>query len=42
MYSDPENGRYQQKALCPYGADVELPAPVGTALDTEELKEHAH
>ncbi|MET9511009.1 Uma2 family endonuclease [Streptomyces flavidovirens] len=42
VYSDPKNGKYQQTRSYPYGADVELPAPVGFTLDTEELKDYAH
>jgi Uma2 family endonuclease len=40
VYSEPKNGAYQQSPSYPYGAMVELPAPVGFTLDTEELKHY--
>ncbi|CAM5741339.1 hypothetical protein [Streptomyces afghaniensis 772] [Streptomyces afghaniensis] len=41
VYSEPKDGRYQQAAAHPLGTPVELPAPVGFTLDTEELKDYA-
>ncbi|MEV0261538.1 Uma2 family endonuclease [Streptomyces sp. NPDC050617] len=41
VYSELENGQYRQHPSYDYGATVELPAPVGITLDTEELKEYA-
>lgn len=40
VYSEPRNGTYEQNPSYPFGADVELPAPVGFTLDTEELKDY--
>ncbi|MFF5966941.1 hypothetical protein ACFY64_25080 [Streptomyces collinus] len=41
VYSEPKDGRYRQAASHPWGTPVELPAPVGFTLDTEELKDYA-
>lgn len=41
MFSDPEGGTYQQNTSYAYGKTVELPAPLGITLETEDLKEYA-
>lgn len=41
VYSEPKDGRYQQVSPHPWGATVELPAPVNITLDTEKLKDYA-
>lgn len=41
VFSEPEDGRYQQISPHPWGATVELPAPVNITLDTEKLKDYA-
>ncbi len=41
VYSEPENGTYRKHPSYDYGTPVELPAPVGITLNTEELKEYA-
>ncbi|MFJ7043934.1 Uma2 family endonuclease [Streptomyces sp. NPDC101112] len=41
VFSEPENGRYQRTASYPWGATVELPAPVSVTLKTEKLKDYA-
>ncbi|MEV0092347.1 Uma2 family endonuclease [Streptomyces sp. NPDC050738] len=41
VFSDPKGGAYQQRPSYPFGEAVELPAPVGITLDTEELKQFA-
>ncbi len=41
VFSDPKDGQYQQTLSRPWGAPVELPAPVGFTLDTEKLKDYA-
>ncbi|MCT7351563.1 Uma2 family endonuclease [Streptomyces sp. 15-116A] len=41
VYSEPKDGRYQQIDTHPWGATVELPAPVNITLDTEPLKKYA-
>ena len=41
VYSEPRDGRYQQKAAHSWGSPVELPEPLGFTLDTEELKDYA-
>ncbi|WP_446037531.1 Uma2 family endonuclease [Streptomyces sp. SID1143] len=41
-YSEPEGGAYRNRKSHPYGATVELPDPVGIALETEKLKDYAH
>jgi hypothetical protein len=41
VHSEPKDGRYQRAPSYPWGDPVELPAPVGFTLDTEELKEYA-
>jgi len=41
VYSEPKNGTYQQSPSYPYGAMVELPAPVNVTLNTEKLKDYA-
>jgi hypothetical protein len=40
-FSEPKDGQYQQSPSYPWGAIVELPAPVSITLDTEELKDYA-
>lgn len=41
VHAEPEKGRYRNKITRSFGARVEIPAPVGIVLDTEELKEFA-
>ncbi|MGW1500822.1 Uma2 family endonuclease [Streptomyces mirabilis] len=41
VFSEPKDGRYQQSRSYPWGSVVELPAPVGITLNTEELKNYA-
>lgn len=41
VHSDLKNGAYQQSPSYPYGAAVELPAPVNITLETEKLKDYA-
>ncbi|MEU2540041.1 Uma2 family endonuclease [Streptomyces iakyrus] len=41
VFSEPEDGRYQQISPHPWGATVELPAPVNITLETEKLKDYA-
>ncbi|MDQ0934472.1 Uma2 family endonuclease [Streptomyces turgidiscabies] len=41
VYSEPKDGTYQQNPSYPYGALVELPAPVNITLSTEKLKDYA-
>ncbi|MFI7238702.1 hypothetical protein [Streptomyces cyaneofuscatus] len=41
VYSEPENGHYQQRTTYGYGKEVPLPHPVSITLDTEELKDYA-
>lgn len=41
VFSEPKDGRYQQISPHPWGATVELPAPVNITLDTEKLKDYA-
>ncbi|MFC4376657.1 Uma2 family endonuclease [Nocardia halotolerans] len=36
--SDPVDGEYERMMIQPFGAEVEIPAPVGVTLDTEPLK----
>ncbi|MCX5342397.1 Uma2 family endonuclease [Streptomyces atratus] len=38
VHSQPDGVRYEQVVTVPYGKTVELPDPVGIALDTEPLK----
>ncbi|QEV30419.1 hypothetical protein CP976_19980 [Streptomyces coeruleorubidus] len=40
VFSEPKDGRYQQISPHPWGATVELPAPVNITLDTEKLKDY--
>ncbi|MFE9112871.1 Uma2 family endonuclease [Streptomyces collinus] len=40
-WSQPRDGRYQQKAAHSWGSPVELPEPLRFTLDTEELKDYA-
>ncbi|MEC4020064.1 Uma2 family endonuclease [Streptomyces sp. H27-D2] len=42
VHSEPKNGTYRQQPSHPYGATVELPAPVGITLETEKLKDYSH
>ncbi|WP_330338690.1 Uma2 family endonuclease [Streptomyces sp. NBC_00557] len=39
VFNQPENGRYRHEEKVPFGATVQLPAPVNITLDTEPLKE---
>ncbi|WP_257233787.1 Uma2 family endonuclease [Streptomyces sp. JV178] len=41
VFSEPKDGRYQQTDSHPWGATVEVPAPVGITLDTEKFKDYA-
>lgn len=41
VFTEPEKGTYRSATTRPFGAVVELPAPVGFTLDTEKLKEYA-
>ncbi|MDX3693407.1 Uma2 family endonuclease [Streptomyces europaeiscabiei] len=41
VFSEPKDGRYQQTASYPWGATVELPAPVSITLKTEKLQDYA-
>lgn len=41
VHSEPKDGSYRSLTTRPYGTPVELPAPVGVTLETEELKEFA-
>ncbi|MBO0651958.1 Uma2 family endonuclease [Streptomyces triculaminicus] len=41
VYSEPKDGTYQSLTARPYGTPIELPAPVGFTLETEELKAFA-
>jgi Uma2 family endonuclease len=41
VFSQPEDGRYRSSTSRPFGADLELPDPVGFTLPTEELKDLA-
>ncbi|MEU3300347.1 Uma2 family endonuclease [Streptomyces sp. NPDC006678] len=42
VFSEPENGIYQQHPTYKYGDTVPLPAPVDITLATEKLKDYAH
>ncbi|MGP4003697.1 Uma2 family endonuclease [Streptomyces sp. 8N706] len=42
IHSEPEDGKYRSLTSRPYGAVVEIPAPVGITLETEKLKDYAH
>ncbi|MFC9896864.1 Uma2 family endonuclease [Nocardia sp. NPDC127579] len=39
VHSAPKGERYEQKTTVPFGATVQIPAPVGIELDTEPLKD---
>ncbi|MEU5232534.1 Uma2 family endonuclease [Streptomyces anulatus] len=41
VFTEPEKGAYRSATTRPFGAVVELPGPVGFALDTEKLREYA-
>jgi Uma2 family endonuclease len=41
VFSKPRDGRYRHVSRHPWGASVELPAPVNITLDTEKLKDYA-
>lgn len=41
VHAEPEAGTYRSVTTRPFGAVVELPEPVGFALETEALKEYA-
>jgi Uma2 family endonuclease len=41
VYSEPENGTYEQGPTYKYGDTVTLPDPVGITLATEKLKDYA-
>ncbi|MFI9099769.1 Uma2 family endonuclease [Streptomyces fildesensis] len=38
VFSEPEDGEYRSRTARPFGAVVEIPAPVGITLETEKLK----
>ncbi len=38
MFSQPSGARYQRRVTVSIGDSVDLPDPVGLALDTEPLK----
>ncbi|MEU1310034.1 Uma2 family endonuclease [Streptomyces cinnamoneus] len=40
-HAEPKGGSYRHLTTRPYGTPVELPAPVGFTLETEDLKEFA-
>ncbi|MFJ6634384.1 Uma2 family endonuclease [Streptomyces sp. NPDC091376] len=42
VFSEPENGTYQQHPTYRYGDTVALPDPVNITLATEKLKDYAH
>jgi Uma2 family endonuclease len=37
-YSEPVDGRYEQRLTVSFGAEIRIPDPVGVSLDTEALK----
>ncbi|MEU4210096.1 Uma2 family endonuclease [Streptomyces sp. NPDC026206] len=41
VHSEPKDGSYRSLTSRPYGMPVELPAPVGFTLETEQLKKFA-
>lgn len=41
VHTEPEKGTYRSTTTRPFGAIVELPAPVGITLATEKLKDCA-
>ncbi|WP_171164571.1 Uma2 family endonuclease [Streptomyces sp. I05A-00742] len=41
VHSEPEGGKYRNVVNQPFGGRVELPAPLGFTLETEELKDFA-
>jgi Uma2 family endonuclease len=41
VFSEPEDGKYRSITSRPFGADIELPAPVAITLHTEKLKDYA-
>ncbi|MCK8437981.1 Uma2 family endonuclease [Streptomyces sp. D2-8] len=41
VFSEPKDGGYQQISPHPWGATVQLPAPVNITLETEKLKDYA-
>ncbi|MFJ8546390.1 Uma2 family endonuclease [Streptomyces sp. NPDC093586] len=41
VFDQPDNGHYQHEEKLPFGATVQLPAPVDITLDTAPLKELA-
>ncbi|WP_225847831.1 Uma2 family endonuclease [Streptomyces sp. HPF1205] len=41
VFSEPEDGKYRNVTSRPFGADIELPAPVGITLHAEKLKDYA-
>ncbi|MEU3352274.1 Uma2 family endonuclease [Streptomyces sp. NPDC037389] len=41
VHTEPEKGEYRSIVTRSFGARVEIPAPVGITLETEELKEFA-
>ncbi|MCZ4120649.1 Uma2 family endonuclease [Streptomyces sp. H39-S7] len=40
VFSEPEGGEYRSRTSRPFGAVVEIPAPVGITLETEKLKDY--
>lgn len=41
VFSEPEDGKYRCVTSRPFGADIELPGPVGITLHAEKLKDYA-
>lgn len=41
VFSEPEDGRYQQTSSYPWGATLDIPSPVNITLNTERLKNYA-
>ncbi|MEU0838311.1 Uma2 family endonuclease [Streptomyces sp. NPDC005962] len=41
VHCEPEDGKYRSLATRPYGAVIDIPAPVGITLETEEFKDYA-
>ncbi|MFI0738218.1 Uma2 family endonuclease [Streptomyces sp. NPDC021100] len=42
VYSEPGKGKYRTRNSYPYGSVVEIPDPVGIALETDQLKKYVH
>lgn len=41
VHFEPKDGSYRSRTSRPFGAVIELPAPVGFTLETEKLKDYA-